>query len=100
MSIASGMQNATSGEMYFHGQPWTPKSMIEAQEKGISMILQESNAIPGVTVAQNIFAGQEEKFSNAGMINMRRMYQAADELLEKFGIGHIKGRDMMDQYKF
>ena len=39
MSIASGMQPATSGEMFFKGQPWKPTSMVEAQNAGISMIL-------------------------------------------------------------
>ena len=33
MSIASGMQPATKGEMLYKGQPWKPGSMVEAQEK-------------------------------------------------------------------
>ncbi len=74
--------------------------MVEAQKAGISMILQEANTIPGVTVAQNIFAGREREFSRMGVINMQRMYEAADDLLEKFGIGHIKGRHMIDDYTF
>ena len=100
MSIASGMQHATSGEMFYRGEPWNPHSMVEAQKNGISMILQEANTIPGVTVAQNIFAGQEEKFAKFGMINMRQMYKEADKLLEKFGISHIKGKDLLELYNF
>lgn len=38
MSIASGMQPATSGEMLYLGKPWHPQSMIESQRAGISMI--------------------------------------------------------------
>lgn len=34
-SIASGMQKATSGEMFYLGQPWAPASALEAQKKGI-----------------------------------------------------------------
>ena len=100
MSIASGMQPATGGEMFYMGRPWAPKSMVQAQENGISMILQEASTITGVTVAQNIFAGHEKEFSKCGVINMKKMYRAADELLEKFGIGHIKARDMLDVYNF
>ena len=37
MSIAAGMQPATSGEMFYKGQAWHPKSMVESQQHGISM---------------------------------------------------------------
>ena len=100
MSIASGMQPATSGEMTYKGEKWEPKSMIDSQKKGISMILQEANTIPHVTVAQNLFAGQEKNFSKLGVISMPKMYRAADELLKKFGVDHIKGRDMIDALTF
>ena len=100
MSIASGMQPATAGEMFFKGQPWSPTSMVHAQDAGISMILQEANTIPGVTVAQNIFSGHEAEFSRFGIINMRRMCREAQEILDRFGIGHIKASHMIDRYTF
>ena len=99
-SIVAGMQKATSGQMFYKGKEWSPHSMVEAQANGISMILQEANTIPGVTVAQNIFAGREKEFSTMGIINMNKMYQKADELLQKFGVGHINSRNMIDMYNF
>lgn len=99
-SIVAGMQKATEGEMYFLGQPWSPETMVEAQSKGISMILQEANTIPGVTVAQNIFAGQEERFAKAGFVNMKKMYREADEVLKSFGLDNVKGSDYIDRYGF
>ncbi len=100
MSIASGMQPATKGEMFYKGQPWKPSNMVEAQDAGISMILQEANTIPGVTVAQNIFSGHEAEFSKFGVINMLKMKKEAQKVLESFGIGHIKAGDPIDQYTF
>lgn len=100
MSIASGMQPATSGEMTYRGQKWNPSNMIESQAAGISMILQEANTIPGVTVAQNIFAGREKEFSKCGIISLKKMFQEGDRLLKKFGIDHIKASDMINQYNF
>jgi ribose transport system ATP-binding protein len=35
MSIASGKQPATSGEMHYKGENWTPTSMLDAQKNGI-----------------------------------------------------------------
>ncbi len=100
MSIAAGMQPATSGEMFYKGQAWHPKSMVESQQHGISMILQEANTIPHVTVAQNLFAGQEKLFSKGGLINMNAMYKKANELLDKFGVTNIRGRDPIDRLTF
>lgn len=99
-SIIAGMQQATGGQMFYKGKPWQPHSMVEAQAAGISMILQEANTISGVTVAQNIFSGREKEFSRGGIIRMGKMYEAADALLEQFGIGHIRARNMIDMYNF
>lgn len=100
MSIASGMQPASGGEMFYKGAPWKPETMVDAQRAGISMILQEANTIPHISVAQNIFAGRENEFSHMGIVNMKKMYKAADALLDKFGIAHIRGRNPIDMYNF
>lgn len=100
MSIASGMQPATSGEMFYKGQPWAPKTMLEAQQGGIAMILQESNTIPGVTVAENLYAGREKEFAKFGIINIRKMYKAADEILAKYNITSFKGRTKINTLSF
>jgi len=99
-SIAAGMQPKTSGEMFFKGEPWNPSSMIEAQHKGLSMILQEANTIPGCTVAENIFAGKENEYSRFGIVDKRRMNRDADAVLDKFGIKHMRGKDPIDKYGF
>lgn len=96
MSIAAGMQRATGGKMLYKGKPWHPATMKEAQHAGISMILQEANTIPHITVAQNLFAGREEEFSRLGVISMRRMFRAADALLARFGIEGIRGSTPID----
>lgn len=99
-SIAAGMQKATSGEMFYKGKPWTPETMVEAQKNGISMVLQEANTIPNCTVAENIFAGRFDEFSKFGILNVRKMNEAAQEMLDKFGITHIKAVDPIDKYGF
>ncbi len=99
-SIASGMQPATSGEMVFLGKPWKPSTMIEAQANGLSMILQEANTIPGCTVAENLFAGKENQFRKAGFVSKKMMNEAADEILDKFGITYMRGKDLIDRFGF
>lgn len=99
-SIISGMQKADSGTFIFRGAPWKPESMIDAQNNGISMVLQEMNTISGVTVAENLFAGQESRFSKFGFVSKRKMEEAANKLLEDFGIRHIQASATIDQYGF
>lgn len=100
MSIASGMQKATGGEMLYKGKPWNPATMVHAQKEGISMILQEANSIPNITVAHNIFAGREREFTSHGIFNRSRMEKRAQEILDRFGINHIRAKDMIQKYSF
>ena len=49
------------------------------------MIVQEMGTVPGITIAENIFVGEEEKFRQFGLISRRRMNQAAREALQAIG---------------
>lgn len=85
-SIASGMQKASSGEMFYLGKPWAPASALEAQKQGICMIVQESGTIPNIPVADNIFLGHEELFAAGPFVNHGKMVEAAQKLLDELGI--------------
>lgn len=89
-SIIAGMQPATSGDMLFKGEHWKPSSMLEAQRKGIGMVVQEAGTIPRITVAENIFMGHEELFSKGMFVNKKKMTAAAQQLLDDLEMGHIK----------
>ena len=85
-SIAAGIQKATSGEMIYQGKSWNPSSALDAQEKGICMIVQEAGTIPGIPVADNIFLGHEDLFSRGPFVNHGKMVEAAQKLLDRLGI--------------
>ena len=87
-SIAAGMQPPTSGEMFFKGQPHKPSSMIEGIECGIGMIVQEQGTVPGITVAENIFLGEEKKFGKV-LISRRKMQAEAKKVLENIGLTNV-----------
>ncbi len=100
-SIVAGMQKATSGEMFYKGEPWNPVSMVDAQLHGISMVLQEANTIPNCTVAENIFAGRFNEFSVANsFLNMKKVNKAAQEILDSFGLERIRATDNINKYGF
>ena len=91
-SIAAGMQKADGGQMFFRGREWKPVNMIDALEKGVGMIVQESGTVAGISVAENIFLGELGAFkSTAGMVSRREMNRQADFALQEIGVKNVKG---------
>ena len=62
-AIMTGIYEATSGTMEYHGKEWKPKSMIDALSKGIGIIVQENGTIAQISIAENMFLGELNKFS-------------------------------------
>ena len=89
-SIAAGMQKADSGSMTYEGKAWEPKSMIDALEKGIGMIVQESGTVPGISVAENIFLADVDSFRSGPFMNRKRMMKEAQRILDEIGADDIR----------
>lgn len=99
-SIFAGMQQASGGEVYYKGEPWKPATMLEAQENGICMIVQETGTIPNITVAENIFLGHEKEFAKGPFVSRRKMIKAANDLLAEVGITGVEASRPMGSYDF
>jgi ribose transport system ATP-binding protein len=61
VKILSGIANADSGKIFLDGQEIKLDGPRSAQDKGISIIHQELNLMPDLTIAQNIFIGREPR---------------------------------------
>lgn len=88
-SIISGIYPPTSGSLELKGKPYKPADTVDAQRHGISMITQEMGTLSGIRVADNIFLGKEDFFARRGIVNRKKMYEAAREALGKIGISDI-----------
>ncbi|MDH6257133.1 sugar ABC transporter ATP-binding protein [Bradyrhizobium sp. BR13661] len=75
--VMAGVVTLTSGTMTVDGADVTPKTPLEARNLGIAMVFQENSLVPTMTVAQNLFLGQE-KFYN----RLRGIYIAAQQFLQ------------------
>ncbi|WP_420133616.1 sugar ABC transporter ATP-binding protein [Rhodopseudomonas sp.] len=73
----AGVVTLTSGTMLVDGKEVAPKTPLEARHLGIGMVFQENSLVPTMTVAQNLFLGQE-KFYN----RLRGIYIAAQQFLQ------------------
>ena len=99
-SMLCGIYPITSGGFIFDGKELHAKNLIEANHAGASIIVQEMGTLSGLTVAENIFLGNEDMFVKGGVKNTRAMNREAQQLLDKYGFNHIKASAMIDHYNF
>jgi ribose transport system ATP-binding protein len=85
MKILAGVYQPDRGEILLGGQPVRISSPHEAQLLGISIIYQELNLLPDLTVAENVFLGREPRGA-FGLIDNRTLEQGAREVLLRLGV--------------
>ncbi len=84
MKIIMGLYKADSGEMEFEGKKVVVRGPAEALNIGISMIHQELNPEPYLTVAENIFLKREHTYGKSPFLNKRETILKAQEILDAF----------------
>jgi ribose transport system ATP-binding protein len=82
MNIISGAYPDYEGDVFLDGQKVNFRNTAEAGRMGISMIHQELNLIPHLSIAENIFLGREP-LTPLGLIDYRKMHREASEILKK-----------------
>ena len=95
-----GIYTIGGGSFTLDGQPLHIKNQVEANDAGISIIVQEMGTLSGLTVAENIFLGHETPFMHFGVKDTRAMNREAQKLLDEYGFGRIKAGTMIDHYNF
>src|SRR5690606_28837680 len=77
-----GIYTADEGRFLLNGEPLEVSGPKDALERGISIILQEFNLMPHLTVAQNIFIGREPR-AGGFFLSERALNARASELVER-----------------
>jgi ribose transport system ATP-binding protein len=83
IKLLTGVHPRTSGEVYWRGKPVALASPHEAIGLGINAVHQEVVLCPHLTVAANIFLGDES--TRAGLLEHRTMVREAQKLLDELG---------------
>ncbi len=85
MKIIAGVHPEFTGRLLLDGQERRFRSARDAHAAGIAMVYQELSVAPDLTVAENVFLGNQP--TNAiGLVQWRRMAREAGEQLARFGI--------------
>ena len=83
MKIFAGVQPPSEGRLYLDGREVNFNGTADAIAAGICLIYQELSIAPAMTVAQNIFMGQN--IGSWGFVNTRLMNEKARAILDELG---------------
>jgi len=81
IKILSGAIRPTRGRMILEGKKYSPASPLEGRKMGISVIYQELNLAPHLTVEENIMLGQE--WQAWGFLRRKKMREKVREVLRQ-----------------
>ena len=86
MKILAGVYQPDRGQIKVNGRLVTIRRPADSLRLGISMIHQELNMIPAMTVAENIFFGREPCFGHSRILNRRKQRSMTREVLGEIKI--------------
>ncbi|OAA85070.1 sugar ABC transporter ATP-binding protein [Clostridium coskatii] len=86
MKILSGAYSKDSGDIILNGNKVEINSPKDAEKLGISIIYQEFNLVPYMTVAENIYLGREPESKVPGKVNFKKMYNDAQKMIDYLNV--------------
>lgn len=91
MKVLSGVYPVGSydGEIRFDGAVLENRSIRDSEAKGIIIIHQELALVPLLSIAENVFIGNE--IARKGVINWPAAFKKTEELLRKVGLNEAPG---------
>jgi putative multiple sugar transport system ATP-binding protein len=86
MKVLSGVypHGTYEGDILYDGQPLANRSISDSEKKGIIIIHQELALVPLLSIAENLFLGNE--VARNGVINWPETFQKTETLLRKVGL--------------
>ena len=90
MKVLSGVypHGTYDGEIYLDGEEMRFGSINDSESRGIVIIHQELALVPHLSVAENIFLGNETR-GRSGLVNWHEANSRAAELLEQVGLNEL-----------
>jgi simple sugar transport system ATP-binding protein len=86
IKIISGFQKQDSGQMFLHGEPYTPKGVDDARAKGIDTVYQDLALVDELSVYHNLFLRRERVHRPIPLLSNGRMKREARTALDEIGI--------------
>ena len=90
LSQIAGIYESDSGTMYKDGEVYQPKSPLDANERKISMVVQELGLVGNLPAGINVFLGKTKQFATFGVVSLSKVYASSNAELKKWGLPPIK----------
>nr|WP_269779164.1 ATP-binding cassette domain-containing protein [Propioniciclava soli] len=95
MKVLTGIYTPDPGaEIWLQGQQVHVRNTNHARELGLSIIHQELNMVPDLTVAQNLFLGRPQSHTR-GLVRDSQLNRRAGELFERLGMKALDPRALI-----
>ncbi len=99
LKLLAGLYTPDAGKILVNGVERNFSSVAEAARNGIGMVFQEQAIIPNITVAENVFLGNEDEFIHGGMYRWPALYAKAKAGLDRIG-SRIMPTQLPEQLSF
>src|SRR5205085_10294592 len=86
VKILSGCQKPNAGTMWLKGEPYAPKSVLDARAHGLDTVYQDLALVDELSVYHNLFLRREPVFRPIPFLNNRLMRREARKALDEIGI--------------
>jgi len=86
MKILLGIYKQDNGDVWLRSKQFQARNPKHAQDNGISMIYQEFNLIPDLSVAENIYIAREPRKRIKFLIDDKAMIQKSQQLIDSLGL--------------
>jgi ABC-type sugar transport system ATPase subunit len=96
LKVINGLYKPTEGQVLYAGQPLHLSGTADALRHGISMIYQELNIIPEMTVLENLYLGHETPSKVPPFLSRKSMARTARAFLAQQGLDFDLNRKMKD----
>ncbi|MBL4926711.1 multiple monosaccharide ABC transporter ATP-binding protein [Fuscibacter oryzae] len=89
MKVLSGVypHGSYEGEIHYDGAVLENRSIRDSEHKGIIIIHQELALVPLLSIAENLFLGNE--VAQGGVINWPKAFKQTEQLLKKVGLSEV-----------
>lgn len=85
--LFAGIHQPDGGRICMDGDALTLENPGAAKAKGISIVLQEFNLLPDLSVAENLFLANKAYYKAGFLLDKKKMYRHSGELLHLFELG-------------
>jgi len=91
MHIVAGVYRADAGTIELDGSPMADIDERAAGDAGIAIVFQDRSLVPGLSIAENIFAARQPT-NRFGVINRRILEQRTRQILDELQVQLDPGR--------